>query len=63
MLKKIKRLCVDRGIRSLSELENLSGVQPRSIYRWDRNRPSVDRAAKVAKVLNVTVDELLKPEK
>lgn len=62
MLENIKRLCAERGIPSLSELERLSGVPPKSIYRWDENRPSVDRAKAVADCLGVPLDELLRKE-
>ena len=63
MLKKIKALCEARGIRSLNELEEKSGIGKNTVYKWDETRPSVDRAAKVAATLGVTVDELLRETK
>lgn len=62
MLNTIKRLCKERGIKSMNELEALSGLSVNSVYRWDENKPSVDKVAKVAAVLDVTIDELYKEE-
>ena len=62
ILTRIKQLCDDHGIRSLAELEHSAGLSPRTIYKWDAQRPSVDKAMAVAKTLGVTVDDLLRDE-
>lgn len=58
MLENIKRLCKARNL-SISALEELAGVSKNALYRWDQSKPSVDKVARVASVLGVTVDELL----
>lgn len=44
---------------SLKEVASKAGLAENSIYRWDTNTPKADNLAKVAKVLNVSVDYLL----
>lgn len=61
MVKKISELCKERGI-SLAELERQCRLTPRTIYRWDENIPSIDKAKKVADYFGCTVDELLKSD-
>lgn len=62
ILARIKELCAQRGIKSLAELEHSSGLSPRTIYKWDDQKPSVDKAAAVAKTLGATVDDLLRDD-
>ena len=57
MFEKIKKLCKQRGI-SITELESTMGWT-RSIYRWDTNKPSIDKVKAVADYFGVTVDYLL----
>ena len=61
MLGKIMSKCKERGI-TLAELERKAGLTNRTIYRWDENKPSIDKVLSVANALEVTVDELLKEE-
>lgn len=58
MLEKIQTLCKQKGI-SVSHLERELGFGRGSIYKWDKNSPSVDKLKKVADYLDVTVDNLL----
>ena len=58
MVNKIASLCKERGI-SVLELERRSGLAARTIYKWDVNKPSVDKVKTVADTLGVTVDSLL----
>lgn len=58
MVKTITRLCKERG-KTLSDVEEACNIGVRSIYRWDTNKPSVDKVQRVATYLGVTVDELL----
>ena len=47
---------------SYNKLEMEAGLTRNSIYKWASNTPSVDKVAAVAKVLGVTIDELMKEE-
>ena len=57
MLEKIKKLCLAQGI-TITQLENLLGWS-RSIYKWDTNKPSIDKVKAVADYFDVTVDSLV----
>ena len=59
MLKNILDLCQERGI-TVAELERKAGLKPRTIYKWDKNKPSFDKAVAVADALGVKVDELVR---
>ena len=56
MVERIAALAKEQGL-SINALESLAGVT--NIHRWDDNRPSVDKVAAVARVLNTTVDYLV----
>lgn len=58
MLHKIKELCKEQGL-TLTELETLAGLTPRSIFKWEATMPAADKLARVARVLHTTVEELL----
>ena len=58
LLHNIKRLCAEQGI-TIAELERRAGLIPRTMARWDITMPSVDKVVCVAKVLDVTVEDLL----
>ncbi|MBQ6163332.1 MAG: helix-turn-helix transcriptional regulator [Clostridia bacterium] len=55
----IRARCKDRGI-TVQELERRADIRRNTINRWGVNIPSVDKVMRVADVLGVTVDELLK---
>lgn len=59
MLENIKKIAESKGM-SLRSIELICGF--RNIYRWDEHTPSVDKVQRVAEVLGVTVDELLREE-
>jgi len=61
MLHKIRELCEARGI-TIAELERQAGLTPTSMAKWNANMPAVDKVAKVAKVLGVTIEELLEDD-
>lgn len=61
LLHNIKILCGKRGI-SLNDLEELAGIGKNTIYRWNEKSPGIDKVMKVAKVLGVTIEELLEGE-
>lgn len=60
MLHKIRELCVENGIKTLAELERKAGISTHTIYRWDAHEPNVYSVYRVAKILNTTVEEILK---
>ena len=47
---------------SVRQLSAACGFGTRSIYRWDRNVPSVDKVRKVADYLGTTVEDLLEED-
>ena len=57
MLKKIKELAASKKI-TIMQLEKNCGLTNGSIYHWDKVKPSYDKVVKVAKELDVTVEEL-----
>jgi len=58
MVNKIKDLCYEKGI-SVATLEKHLGFGNGSIYRWDKNSPTIEKVTKVADYFNVSVDYLL----
>lgn len=58
---KVKSLAAEKGM-SYNKLEMEAGLTRNSIYKWASNTPSVDKVAAVAKVLGVTIDELMKED-
>lgn len=56
---KIKKLCKVRGI-SISFVEKEAGLSKATISKWNNSSPTVANLQAVAKVLNCTVDDLLK---
>lgn len=58
MFDKIKALCKERGM-TIAELERAADIVPTTMTKWKRISPSVDKVARVAKALGVTIEELL----
>ena len=61
MLENIKAICKQKGL-SILQLEQNAGLAANTVYRWKENMPSVDKVKRVADVLGVTVDELLRED-
>ena len=61
MYGTIKKLSKERKI-PIVRLEDICGLSRGAICKWDKNVPKVTSVAKVADVLGVTVDDLLKAE-
>jgi len=62
LLANIKRLCTVQGL-TIQQLEDRAQISAGTIGRWGQDgkfMPSVDKVKRVADVLGVTVDELLK---
>ena len=55
---RIKRLATEREI-SIGRLCEISGVRRTAMQEWDSHIPAADKLASVAKVLGVTVEDLL----
>lgn len=62
MLENIKAICKQKGL-SILQLEQNAGLAANTVYRWKENMPSVDKVKRVADVLGVTVDDLLREDK
>ena len=62
MLEKIKKLCKEQG-KTLASLEKECGLGNGTISKWGRNSPSVDKVSAVAKILNVSISEILGEKK
>ena len=58
---KVKSLAAEKGM-SYNELEREAGLIRNSVYKWASSTPSVDKVAAVAKVLGVTIDDLMKED-
>ena len=56
--QNIKAIADSKGI-SIRKIEQDTGIVLGSIYHWNDVKPSIDKAAKVAKYLGVTVEKLL----
>ena len=59
MVETIKAIAQDAQL-SIREVERRCGFSYGIIQRWDEHLPSIDKVCKVAKVLGVTVDELVR---
>lgn len=58
MLENIQILCKRQGI-AVSQLERDLGFGRGSIYKWDKNSPSIDKVQKVADYFKASVDLVL----
>lgn len=59
MLNKIKELAQNNGI-SIAELERKAGLKHGAIGKWEKSKPLAENLQKVASVLGVSIDELLR---
>lgn len=58
MVTIIRELCAEKKI-TLVSLEAALSFAKNSIYKWDTNKPSIDKVQKVADYFNVSTDYLL----
>lgn len=56
--ERVKELAEQRDM-PLYKLEKAAGIAQGSISKWKEISPSIEKVATVAKLLNVTVDELI----
>lgn len=61
VLTNIKIISDKKGL-PLYEIEKRANIAKGSLSKWRKCSPSFDKVAKVADVLDVSVDELLKKE-
>lgn len=61
LLTRIKDLAREQSL-SISKIEEVSNLGNGTIRRWDNSPPSCDKLLRVANMLNVTTDYLLKGE-
>lgn len=54
ILERIKTTGETLGL-NLTQIERGAGLSIRTIYRWDKNSPSVDKVLAVANFLNVSL--------
>lgn len=57
LLDKVAILCGQRKM-PLRQLERAAGLKERTIQHWDKSVPSADKVVKVARVLQVPIEEL-----
>lgn len=55
---KIKEICKQKGI-SVTCLEKKAGLSNGAISKWNSSSPTADNLQAVAKILNVTLDEII----
>lgn len=55
---RTKEISKQRGL-SLQQVATKAGLGINSIYQWQKQKPSTDRIAKVAEVLDVSIDYLI----
>lgn len=58
LVENIQSLCETRGI-SIPKLEKELGFGRGSIYKWDKNSPSIDKVQKVADYFRVPLDRVI----
>lgn len=62
LYENIKQHAKKKGM-TITELENRAGLSRGHISKWKKNVPKIDSLQKVADVLGVTVNTLLKERK
>lgn len=59
MYNKIRKLAKEKGI-SIPELEKQAGISHGAISKWEKSKPLAENLQKVAVVLGVSIEDLLK---
>lgn len=62
MVDKIRKLCAENNL-SLRALEREMGFANGTIANWDKNRPSVDKVAAVAKRFGKPMEYFVETDK
>lgn len=58
IVDRVKQLADNKGIK-ITDIEEACDLPVKSIYKWNKNKPSIDRVIKVAEYLRVDVGYLL----
>lgn len=58
MVSKIREIAKAKGL-TIKQVEEQCGIGKKSIYDWDKNRPSVDKVKRVADLLGTTMEDLI----
>ncbi len=58
IVDRIKLLVSEKGL-TIGDIEDACNFPEKSIYKWNKNKPSIDRVVKVAQYLKVSTDYLL----
>ncbi len=58
LTERVKVLAKERGF-SARKIEQTLGFSDKSIFKWDKNKPSIDKVEAVARLLGVSVDSIL----
>lgn len=59
MYEKVKSFCDDKGI-SVRQFESICGLSSGYVLKLRKNEPGVRTAKRIAEVMGITVEELLK---
>ncbi|MBS7577626.1 MULTISPECIES: helix-turn-helix transcriptional regulator [unclassified Enterococcus] len=59
MYDKIKRLAEERGV-TIAELERHLKISNGTISKWNKSKPRLDFALRVAKYFEISVEDLFK---
>lgn len=58
LYENIKKAANDKGM-SINKVETELGLGKAVISKWNRNRPSIDKVARVASLLDVPIETLI----
>lgn len=61
LYERIREISKAKKMRT-RDIEREAGLGDNTMWRWNISTPSVDKVAAVAKVLGVTIDELMKED-
>ena len=61
LVDKIKALAAQKNL-TIMQLEKACGIGKRTIYRWDKTKPSANSLKKVADYLGTTMESLMEVE-
>lgn len=61
LYENIKAVAKEKKIQ-ICEIEKTLGIAPKSLCKWNDNKPAYDKVVNVAKLLNVSVEELVGTE-
>ena len=60
MYERIKSLAKEHRL-TIRQVEEAAGLGKNTLWRWKTRSPMIDKVFRVANVLGVTVDELVRP--